>query len=123
MGSPHQRGTDDCPAYAGPRPALAALPAEVDSGLRSAVNESLHAKPEFAFVYHGGQRQFRRLSQNLSAKQSHTTAGNGPLTSCPSFTAAASANRASAGNDLVPVFVMMAARWFSTVRWLIPRSA
>jgi hypothetical protein len=39
-----------------------------------------------------------------------------------SFTAAASASRASSGSDLVPVFVMIEARWFSTVRWLIPRS-
>ena len=49
--------------------------------------------------------------------------GTAHPTSCPSFTAAASANRASAGSDLVPVFVMIAARWFSTVRWLMPRSA
>lgn len=36
---------------------------------------------------------------------------------------AASARRANAGSDRVPVFRMIAARWFSTVRWLMPRSA
>ena len=36
--------------------------------------------------------------------------------------AAASAVRISAGRDFEPVFLMMAARWLSTVRWLIPRS-
>ena len=36
---------------------------------------------------------------------------------------AASARRASAGSDLDPVFFMISARWFSTVRWLMPRSA
>jgi hypothetical protein len=33
-----------------------------------------------------------------------------------SFIAAARANLANAGNDRVPVFVMIEARWFSTVR-------
>jgi hypothetical protein len=37
--------------------------------------------------------------------------------------AAASANRAKAGTDLAPVFFMIEARWFSTVRWLRRRSA
>ena len=37
--------------------------------------------------------------------------------------AAASANRANAGSDFEPVFFMIEARWFSTVRWLMPRSA
>ena len=37
--------------------------------------------------------------------------------------AAASANRAKAGSDLAPILFMIEARWFSTVRWLIPRSA
>ena len=32
------------------------------------------------------------------------------------FRAAASAKRASAGSDLAPVFFMIEARWFSTVR-------
>lgn len=32
---------------------------------------------------------------------------------------AAIASLASAGRDLAPVFFMMDARWFSTVRWLI----
>src|SRR5580658_8776763 len=36
---------------------------------------------------------------------------------------AISANRASAGNDLDPVRFMILMRWFSTVRWLMPRSA
>ena len=40
-----------------------------------------------------------------------------------SFQAAASANRANAGSDFEPVFFMIEARWFSTVRWLMPRSA
>jgi hypothetical protein len=31
--------------------------------------------------------------------------------------------RIRAGRDFEPVFLMMAARWLSTVRWLIPRSA
>jgi hypothetical protein len=39
------------------------------------------------------------------------------------FPAAASANRAGAGSDRVPVRFMIEARWFSTVRWLICRSA
>src|ERR1035437_4149103 len=39
------------------------------------------------------------------------------------FQAAASANLANAGRDLEPVFFMIEARWFSTVRWLMPRSA
>jgi hypothetical protein len=38
-------------------------------------------------------------------------------------TPAANANRASAGRDLDPVFFMIEARWFSTVRWLMCRSA
>jgi hypothetical protein len=37
--------------------------------------------------------------------------------------AARSANLASAGSDFDPVLFIMPARWFSTVRWLIPRSA
>ena len=37
--------------------------------------------------------------------------------------AAASAVRTSAGRDFELVFLMMAARWLSTVRWLMPRSA
>lgn len=37
--------------------------------------------------------------------------------------AAPSANRASAGSEVAPVRRMIAARWFSTVRWLIFRSA
>ena len=37
--------------------------------------------------------------------------------------AATSASRASAGSDFEPVLFMMEARWFSTVRWLMPRSA
>ena len=40
-----------------------------------------------------------------------------------SFQAAASANRANAGTDFDPVFFMIKARWFSTVRGLIRRSA
>jgi hypothetical protein len=34
-----------------------------------------------------------------------------------------SANLANAGSDFDPVLFMMEARWFSTVRWLTPRSA
>jgi hypothetical protein len=34
--------------------------------------------------------------------------------------AAGSANRAKAGSDLVPIFLMIEVRWLSTVRWLIP---
>ena len=51
--------------------------------------------------------------------------GTAYMTSCPSLTAAASANRANAGSDRVPVFVMIEARWFSAVRllMLMPRSA
>ena len=37
--------------------------------------------------------------------------------------AATSASRASAGSDFDPVRFMIDARWFSTVRWLMPRSA
>ena len=37
--------------------------------------------------------------------------------------AAAIAVRISAGRDFDPVLRMMAARWLSTVRWLMPRSA
>ena len=37
------------------------------------------------------------------------------------FQAAVSANRANAGTDFDPVFFMIEARWFSTVRWLIPK--
>ena len=37
--------------------------------------------------------------------------------------AAAIAVRIRAGSDLEPVFLMIAARWLSTVRWLMPRSA
>ena len=37
--------------------------------------------------------------------------------------AAASANRARAGSDFAPIFFMIEARWFSTVRWLRLRSA
>jgi len=40
-----------------------------------------------------------------------------------SLPAAISANRASAGRDLEPVRFMILMRWFSTVRWLMPRSA
>ena len=36
---------------------------------------------------------------------------------------ATSASRASAGSDFDPVLFMIDARWFSTVRWLMPRSA
>ena len=36
---------------------------------------------------------------------------------------AASAKRISAESECEPVFFMTAARWFSTVRWLMPRSA
>jgi len=36
---------------------------------------------------------------------------------------AAKANRANAGSDFEPVRFMIAARWLSTVRWLMPRSA
>ena len=36
---------------------------------------------------------------------------------------ARSANLASAGSDFDPVLFMIEARWFSTVRWLMPRSA
>jgi hypothetical protein len=38
------------------------------------------------------------------------------------FQAAASARRAKAGIDFEPVFFITAARWFSTVRRLMPRS-
>ena len=41
----------------------------------------------------------------------------------PATFEAASASRASAGKDFAPVFFMIDARWFSTVRWLILRSA
>ena len=41
----------------------------------------------------------------------------------PTPPAARSANLASAGSDFDPVLFMMPARWFSTVRWLMPRSA
>jgi len=41
----------------------------------------------------------------------------------PSPHAAAIANIANSGKDLEPVFLMIAARWYSTVRWLISRSA
>src|ERR1700733_15031783 len=37
--------------------------------------------------------------------------------------AAARARRISAGIEREPVFFITAARWFSTVRWLTPRSA
>ena len=40
-----------------------------------------------------------------------------------SASTAASAIRARAGSDFVSVLAMIDARWFSTVRWLIPRSA
>jgi hypothetical protein len=64
----------------------------------------------------------RRIDRDiLSARQ--RSLYNGPLTSWPSSVPAASANRANAGSDLVPVFVMIEARWFSTVRWLMPRWA
>ena len=36
---------------------------------------------------------------------------------------ARSANRASTGSDFDPVLFIIEARWFSTVRWLMPRSA
>jgi hypothetical protein len=36
--------------------------------------------------------------------------------------ATVSAVRTSAGTEFERVFIMMAARWLSTVRWLIPRS-
>jgi hypothetical protein len=36
---------------------------------------------------------------------------------------AASARRIGAESECDPVFFMTAARWFSTVRWLMPRSA
>ena len=36
---------------------------------------------------------------------------------------AARAKRISAESECEPVFFMTAARWFSTVRWLMPRSA
>jgi hypothetical protein len=36
---------------------------------------------------------------------------------------AASAVRIKAGRDFEPVFLIMVARWLSTVRWLMPRSA
>ncbi len=36
---------------------------------------------------------------------------------------AAKASRAKAGSDAAPVLRIIEARWFSTVRWLIPRSA
>src|SRR5688572_26983175 len=45
------------------------------------------------------------------------------LASCQFAQPAASAVRISAGRDFEPVFFMVAARWLSTVRWLMPRSA
>ena len=48
----------------------------------------------------------------------------GVTSACPRYPApAASAKRANAGRDFEPVFFMIEARWFSTVRWLMPRSA
>ncbi len=40
-----------------------------------------------------------------------------------SLPAAMSANRVSAGRLFESVFFMIVARWFSTVRWLMPRCA
>ena len=55
----------------------------------------------------------------------------GPLTGDPSrksssstlLPAARNANRVNAGRDFDPVLCMIEARWFSTVRWLMPRRA
>ena len=44
-----------------------------------------------------------------------------PQAKWPEF--AARARRARAGSEVTPVRSMMDARWFSTVRWLMPRSA
>ena len=38
-----------------------------------------------------------------------------------SLTVAVTAKRANAGSDFVPVFFMIEARWFSSVRWLMQR--
>ena len=51
------------------------------------------------------------------------TASQGPFGRSSAPPDARSANRASAGSDFDPVLFMMAARWFSTVRWLMLRSA
>jgi hypothetical protein len=49
----------------------------------------------------------------------HPAGGGGAAASSQ---AAASAIRANAGKHFDPVLFMIAARWFSTVRWLMPRS-
>jgi len=60
-------------------------------------------------------------------KRARACSVNSPLpswwTTVSVVQAAASAVRTSAGRDFELVFLMMAARWLSTVRWLMPRSA
>ncbi len=59
-------------------------------------------------------------SESTQAEGARTP--NGRLTISP-FTAAPIDRRTKAGMDVEPVFFMIEARWFSTVRWLTPRSA
>ncbi len=61
-----------------------------------------------------------RFGNYLGAGRWTTAGGTG---STAVFRAAASARRARAGSEVDPVRFMIEARWFSTVRWLMPRSA
>ena len=58
-------------------------------------------------------------SESTQAEGARTP--NGFFTTSPS-TAEPIDRRTNAGIDVEPVFLMIEARWFSTVRWLILRS-
>ena len=65
-------------------------------------------------------RKGRKLPTRYS--RATVTSDHAEASSAP-FRAEASANRANSGRDFDLVFFMIEARWFSTVRWLIPRFA
>jgi hypothetical protein len=70
-----------------------------------------------AFVRSRPSAKFSRVERATAASYRRAIDGS----SSPAD--ARSASRASAGSDFDPVLFMIEARWFSTVRWLMLRSA
>jgi hypothetical protein len=85
-------------------PFLRRLPCSEDSARRPRAG---HHDPPHIYAPAAGAFEIKRQTCALSSAAE----------------AAAKANRAKAGSDLAPIFFMIEARWFSTVRWLRLRSA
>ena len=87
------------------------------SAVRGSADSALRHRP-----WPGATSDRHRSAQANPVDQPHRVRGQrGDSDPVPG--SAASAKRISAERECEPVFFMTAARWFSTVRWLMPRSA